>query len=223
MNIRSENIGGLPTYIVDPVSGKTPAHIVVLLHGYGADGRDLIGIGADWAQNLPDTVFVSPDAPSPCEMSAMGRQWFSLREYTDAAMTREIEQVFPVVNAWLDAVLAHFGLQDKDMILSGFSQGSMLSLYVASRREHACAGVLGYSGRLLGNPVNHTAMPIHLIHGQADQVVPVSSWHEAKKTLEGNGYNVTGHTTPALPHGIDMEGITSGLAFIQSCFKQATV
>lgn len=223
MKIRSENIGGLQTYIVDPALGGQPKHIVVLLHGYGADGRDLIGIGADWAAQLPDTVFVSPDAPDPCEMSPMGRQWFSLAEYTDAAMTRGIEQVFPVVDKWLDAVLAHFGLSDKDMVIGGFSQGSMLSLYVAPRRKNACAGILGYSGRLLGNPTNHTSIPVHIIHGEADQVVPVSSWHDAKKILESNGYTVTGHTTPALPHGIDSEGITSGLTFIQRCFNQVTV
>jgi len=220
INVRSEDIGGLPSYIIDPVSGDRPRHIVVLLHGYGADGHDLIGIGTDWAPSLPDTVFVSPNAPYPCEMSATGYQWFSLHDYTDSAMTREIEQVSPLVNTWLDTILTHFNLKDQNMILSGFSQGSMLSLYTGTHRGRACAGILGYSGRLLGNPTNHTAVPIHLIHGQADQIVPVSSWHDTKKTLEKNGYKVTGHTTPALPHGIDKNGIISGLAFIQSCFKK---
>lgn len=218
MTIRAEAIGGLNTYIIDPVSGGKPQHIVVLLHGYGANGQDLIGIGAEWAPSLPDCVFVSPDAPFPCEMSPMGLQWFSLQNYTDAAMTVEIQKIFPILSQWLDGILAHFGLTDDKMILSGFSQGCMMSLYTATRREKPCAGVLGYSGRLLDAPQNHGGqIPIHLIHGEADQVVPVSSWHDAKKTLESNGFKVTGHTTSALPHGIDMGGIESGLKFIQSC------
>lgn len=221
MPLRIETIGGLNTYIVDPASGGKPSCIVVLLHGYGADGRDLIDIGAGWAASLPDCVFVSPDAPALCEISPSGRQWFSLKDYNDAAMTIEIEQAWETLDRWLDAVLEEFRLNDKDMVLGGFSQGCMMSLYTAMRRKNPCAGIIGYSGRLLGGGMaTHNAIPIHLIHGEADTVVPVSSWHDAKKALESHGYTVSGYTTPHLPHGIDMKGLQSGLDFIRSCLEK---
>lgn len=219
--MKNYTLANLKTYAVEP--DGAPQSLVILLHGYGADGRDLISIGEEWQTNLPNTVFVSPDAPYPCEMSPLGRQWFSLSEYTIPAMEREIISVWPTLDKYLNALLEHYNLTDDKMIISGFSQGCMMSLYALPRRAKPCAGILGYSGRLLGESAleesKNSITPVHLIHGEADNVVPCESWDHATQTLEEQGYSVTGHTTPRLAHGIDMEGIRSGLGFIQNCFK----
>ncbi|PCH99357.1 MAG: phospholipase [Alphaproteobacteria bacterium] len=217
--MKNIKIGDLNSYVIEPEEGAK--NIVVLLHGYGASGRDLIGIGDEWKNALPNTIFISPDAPFPCEMAPAGLQWYSLNEYTIPAMEREIVGAWPVLNQYLDAVLKHYGLGDDKMIISGFSQGCMMSLYALPRRKNACAGILGYSGRLLGasalNGANKTT-PIYLIHGEADDVVDRGSWDDATETLETRGYKVSGYTTPRLGHGIDGDGIANGLKFIQSCF-----
>lgn len=221
ISMKKIHIGGLTSYVIEPHSHIK--NIVVLLHGYGSDGQDLIGIGDQWKHDMPGTVFISPDAPYPCEISPMGRQWFSLAEYTMPAMEREVVGVWPVLDKYLDDVLAHYTLPDSRMILGGFSQGCMMSLYALPRRNKPCAGILGYSGRLLGENALHdsknTKTPVHLIHGEADSIVAVDAWDYATKTLEENGYSVTGYTTPGLPHGIDANGITSGADFIKTCLK----
>lgn len=218
--MKTLQIGTLNSYVIEPQG--MPETIVVIMHGYGADGRDLIDIGAAWAHSMPNTVFISPNAPYPCEMSPMGRQWFSLAEYTIPAMEREIVGVWPILNAYLDAVLGHYNLTDDKMILSGFSQGCMMSLYALPRRAKPCAGILGYSGRLLSLSAieggKNTQTPIRLIHGNADNVVPPQSLYHARDTLTENGYTVTATMTPHLPHGIDPQGIQDGLRFIQDCF-----
>ena len=216
--IKEKTIGGLESYIIEPEGEATS--IVFLLHGYGADGRDLISISAEWRTALPHTIFISPNAPFPCEMSPMGRQWFSLNPYTIEAMTDNIKPAHETLSNYIDAVLDHFDLQDDQMILSGFSQGCMMSLYTGLRRDKNCAGILGYSGRLLGEdaiPDGKSGIPVHLIHGLADDVVPAESWTHAKDTLEAKKFTVTGHRTPNLGHGIDMEGLRSGSGFIQKC------
>jgi phospholipase/carboxylesterase len=219
--MKNLKISTLNSYAIEPQ--EKPKNIIVFLHGYGANGQDLIGIGAEWKRALPHTIFISPDAPFPCEMSPLGRQWFSLSEYTIPAMEREIVNVWPTLDGYLDAVLDHYDLTDGQMILCGFSQGCMMGLYALPRRHRPCAGILGYSGRLLGEKELKTGQnketPIYLIHGEADNVVPSESWDHATQTLEEYGYDVSGYTTPYLGHGIDPKGISSGLKFVQDCFK----
>ena len=212
-------ISNLNTYEIT-AQAKTPRYCVIFLHGYGANGQDLIGIADQWKPSLPDTVFISPDAPMPCEMGGGGRQWFSLAQYSIPAMEREIKTAWPNLNQYINAVSAYYDIPLSQIILCGFSQGTMMSLYALPRVISPLAGILGYSGRLLdddafnGGANNET--PIRLIHGEADPVVPIVSWHHANDVLSANGYVVDGHTTPNLPHGIDAKGIEEGLNFIQS-------
>ena len=133
-----------------PLAGGKPRHLVVLLHGYGSDGNDLIGLAPHWAEALPDTEFVSPHAPFPCEMGPFGHQWFSFEDRAPAAILAGTKAAANILNAFLDEALAARGLTDRELALVGFSQGTMMALYVALRRPQAVAAVVGYSGALVG-------------------------------------------------------------------------
>ena len=125
-----------------PASGGPAKQLVVMLHGVGADGNDLIGLAPHLATILPDAAFVSPDAPFPCDMAPFGRQWFSLQDRSDAALLAGVQSVAPSVNAFLDAELEKHGLGPDKLVLIGFSQGTMTALYVAPRRPVSIAGVI---------------------------------------------------------------------------------
>ncbi|NBX67077.1 MAG: phospholipase [Proteobacteria bacterium] len=215
----------LHTYRFGPLAATKPRQIVVLLHGLGSDGQDLIGLARMLAEGLPNALFVSPDAPYPCDMAPMGHQWFSLQEWTEETMQKGAESVRPVVDNFLDKLLKSTGLTDKDMALVGFSQGAMMSLYVAPRRKNACAGVLGYSGALLGGKglmeSDTHKLPTCLVHGDYDTVVPVTAWHQAMDQLRKADFPVEGQVLPGLAHGIDERAITAGLGFLRRILPNA--
>lgn len=208
----------LKTYSFGPASGGNPKSIVFLLHGYGANGRDLLGLAPEWAQTLPDTVFVSPDAPFPCEMGPMGFQWFSLRDWSPHAMLQGVKEAEPILNNYIDETLQQYDLTPDKAALVGFSQGTMMSLYAGPRRKEKIAGILGYSGALLGSEtlgdLSIHKIPVHLVHGDMDTVVPVHAYHHAREALDSNGFPVTGSISPGLPHGIDDAGIADGRQFL---------
>jgi phospholipase/carboxylesterase len=216
-------------YIQKPLSDGQPKQIVVLLHGYGSNGQDLISLAPYFAPSLPDAVFISPDAPFPCELG-MGFQWFSLGRTLDNAGTplRDLslyeegtKEAHPILDNYLDKLLADHELTADKMMLVGFSQGTMMSLYTGLRKNLTLAGVLGYSGAMVGAEAldNQNKLPIRLIHGENDSVVPVEAYHDARQKLLDKGYNVSGHTSPNLEHSIDEKGIKSGAEFISKCFN----
>ena len=133
-----------------PRTGGKPKSVVVLLHGFGADGNDLIGLAPHWAAQLPETEFVSPHAPFPCDMAPSGRQWFSFQDRSPDMVLAGVRAAATILDGFLDDVLAARGLDEHRLALVGFSQGTMMSLHVGLRRKAALAGILGYSGRLLG-------------------------------------------------------------------------
>ena len=216
------------SYDLGPASGGAVKQLVVLLHGVGSNGQDLIGLAPHWAQDLPDTVFVSPDAPFVCDMVPEGYpnsyQWFSLQDRDPHAMLQGVEAVAPVVESFLDDVMKKYDVTPENTALVGFSQGTMTSLYVAPRLPYKIAGVLGFSGALIGaegfkeDPEEYHRMPIRLIHGEADDVVPIEAYELAKAQLEDTGFEVSGHATPGLTHGIDEQGIESGREFFKMIF-----
>ncbi|MEM6781108.1 MAG: dienelactone hydrolase family protein [Pseudomonadota bacterium] len=213
----------LNTYKQDPLSGGDPKQIVFLLHGLGSNGQDLISLAPYFGQAVPDAVFLSPDAPFPCDMAPgmmNSYQWFSLQSRDQKDMEEGAENAFPILNNYIDSMLQYYDLKDENAVLCGFSQGCMMSLYTAPRRNKPIAGVLGYSGALVGEEGLKSSdiqkMPIHLIHGEADDVVPVVAHRHASAHLTRAGYDVSGHTTPHLTHSIDEQGIASGAAFLKS-------
>jgi phospholipase/carboxylesterase len=208
-----------------PGSGGKPRQLVVLLHGVGADGNDLIGLAPYWAARLPDAEFVSPDGPFPCDMAPFGRQWFSLQDRSPAAILAGVQATAPILDAFLDSALAARGLEDRQLALVGFSQGTMMSLYVGLRRARPPAGIVGYSGALVGAdalPREIRSRPkVLLVHGDADEVVPVHALSIAATGLTAAGVPVEILTRPGLGHGIDEEGLTRGGEFLHQAFSGA--
>ena len=209
-----------------PLSGGRPRQLVVLLHGYGSDGNDLIGLAPHWARELPDAEFVSPHAPFPCEMSPMGRQWFSFEDRSPVTLLAGGRAAAAILDAYLDETLAARKLTDRDMALVGFSQGAMMSLFVGLRRATAPAAIVGYSGALLdtGELAGEirSRPPVLLVHGDADEVVPHTELARAAAELQVLGVPVTAETRPGLPHSIDERGLLLGGQFIARALATAT-
>ena len=199
--------------------------LVVLLHGLGADGNDLIGLAPQLQNLLPGAAFVSPHAPFPCDMAPFGRQWFSLQDRAPQALLAGVRMAAPILNGFLDDELARHGLSDQRLVLVGFSQGTMMALYVALRRPQAVAGVLGYSGALIGaqDLADEIASrpPVLLIHGDADEVVPFQALGAAEAALKTCNVPVTAERRPGLGHGIDPGGLQLGARFLVERLAEA--
>lgn len=199
--------------------------LVVFLHGLGADGNDLISLAPLLESVLPETAFVSPHAPYPCDMAPMGRQWFSLQERDPDVLMAGVRSAEPLLNAFLDQELKAHGLSDDRLALVGFSQGTMTALHTALRRPRACAVVVGFSGALLKPEVLGEEIasrpPVLLVHGEADEVVPFAALPVAEKAMELNGIPVAAYARPGLGHGIDNEGLQlAALALVQHLFPE---
>jgi phospholipase/carboxylesterase len=203
---------------VGPSAGGAPRQIVVLLHGVGADGQDLIGLAPMLAERLPHALFVAPDGPQPCDMAPYGRQWFSLQDRRPAALLAGVKRAAPQLDAFLDELLARHGLDESRLALLGFSQGTMTALHVAPRRRRPVAAVLGFSGALLGAEALpqevRSRPPVMLIHGDADDVVPVDEMFMAVEGLQAAEIPVQWILRPGLPHSIDPYGIDAGAKFL---------
>jgi len=204
--------------IVPPASGGAPRSIVILLHGYGSNGDDLIGLVPYWRGALPDTVFVSPNAPQPCPGAPGGYQWWPLTTLSPDARAAGARAAAPVIDAFIDTQLTRYGLAEDRLALVGFSQGTMMALHVAPRRERQLAGVVGYSGMLAdaASPAAElrTKPPVLLIHGDADPMVPVAALALAQATLAPLGFDVATHVSPGLGHSIDEDGLRLGERFL---------
>ena len=202
-------------------SGRT-RHLVVLLHGYGADGRDLIDLGSLWAAMLPDAAFVAPHAPQPCGEAPVGRQWFSLASRDPDALRRGARAAAPSLDAFLDAERDRNGLRDADVALVGFSQGAMMALHVGLRRQAAPAAVVGLSGRLVEPPLAGIGRPpVLLIHGALDDVVEPDALLAAVQALTAADVPCTWHLASKLGHEIDADVAGRAAAFLAAAFGAA--
>ncbi|WP_439110379.1 alpha/beta hydrolase [Lentibacter sp.] len=206
----------------EPVSGETRS-VVVFLHGYGANGADLLGLADPLGEHLPDTLFIAPDAPEACAGAPMGFQWFPI-PWIDGSSEEESERGMMAavddLNAFLDGVLVDEDLLPEQMVLFGFSQGTMMALHVAPRREDELAGVVAFSGRLLAPESLEEATlskpPILLVHGDEDDVVPPQSLPQAAEALQTAGFKeVFAHIMKGTGHGIAPDGLSVSLAFIR--------
>lgn len=204
---------------LQPLSGIPPRQIVLLLHGYGSNGADLISLAPHWQQALPDALFLAPNAPQRCGMMASGYQWWPLSTFTPQALASGAKTAAPAINAFIDRKLDQYELENANLALVGFSQGTMMALHVGLRRETQVAGILGYSGMLTGAvELAHqkiTKPPVLLVHGSADPIVPVSALHAAEHTLRGLGIDVATHVSPGLGHSVDSVGLQLGAEFVE--------
>ena len=202
----------------------------MFLHGYGADGNDLIEIGRAWQELLPDAAFVSPHAPEPCAQAPVGRQWFGLTFRDPDERWRGVTKAGPVLDRFLDAELARRNLPAGALALVGFSQGTMMSLHVGLRRAVAPAAIVGYSGMLVlpkdGPPETVAAdvrarPPVLLVHGDRDDLIPVQALLHAAQGLAALEVPVEWHISAGIGHGIDQEGLRQGGEFLARRFGQA--
>jgi phospholipase/carboxylesterase len=208
-----------------PAAGGAAKQLVVFLHGYGADGNDLIALGREWAKLLPHAAFVSPHAPEPCGMAPMGRQWFDLTLGDMKAIALGVKRAAPSVDAFLDAELKRLGLGSRALALVGFSQGTMMALAVGLKRSPSPAAIVGYSGALAtveALPKDPASAPaVLLVHGDMDEVIPVDAMLIAREQLAQAGLAVEWHLAQGIGHGIDGEGLRLGGAFLKQAFAAA--
>jgi phospholipase/carboxylesterase len=206
---------------VEPRSGKVKS-AVVFLHGYGADGDDLLGLAESLAPYLPDTLFLAPDGPEECVTNPFGRQWFPI-PWLDGSAPAEAAQGFARasedLNAYLDTLLRAEGLSAAQLALFGFSQGSMMAFQVAPRRAEALAGVVAFSGRLLhADTLAAEAIskpPMLVLHGNTDQIVPFNDMKLAADALVAAGFDTHTHVMKGTGHGISPDGLGTALAFLK--------
>ena len=227
---------GLDGPRVPPANGAPPKKLIVLVHGYGADGNDLIALAPYLQRALPDAAFVAPDGPSPCDMSPMGRQWFPIDPDDPSRMSRDPErlldrfttmraaadEVAPLLNGFIDDELASHGLVGDALALIGFSQGTMMSLHVGLRRAPAPAGIVGFSGALIAPEALASSRisisPVQLIHGDQDDLVPPLAMFAAASALGRAGVPVGFHISPGIGHGIAPDGIDLAIRHLDASF-----
>jgi phospholipase/carboxylesterase len=212
---------------LQPLSGGSPKQIMLLLHGYGSNGADLISLAPHWQQALPDALFLAPNAPQRCGGMGSGYQWWSLSAFTPQALASGAAGAAPAIDAFIDRKLAQYGLTEAQLALVGFSQGTMMALHVGLRRKQQVAGIVGYSGMLTGAAelahASITKPPVLLVHGSADPIVPVASLHAAKAALDRLGVDVTTHVSSGLGHSVDPLGLRLGGEFVQKVFRGASL
>ncbi len=199
-----------------------PGAMVIFLHGYGADGADLLGLADPLAPHLPNTVFLAPDAPEPCRNNPFGRQWFPipwLDGSSEAEAQAGLAQSVGDLNAFFDARLAEEGMRPDQLAVVGFSQGTMMALHVLPRRAEPVAGIVAFSGRLLvperlaaealSNP------PVLLVHGDQDPMVPFADMGVAGRALAEAGFETYGHVMKGTGHGLAPDGLSVALSFLK--------
>lgn len=196
--------------------------LVVFIHGYGADGNDLIGLAEPMSNELPNTTFISPHAPNICTMNPMGKEWFPIpmidmtsEEFAHEIMLKSVAQF----QAWLDAQMVAHGVTPDRVVLVGFSQGTMLALHAGPRRTDMLACIVGFSGRLLApeslEDEMQTKPPILLIHGDMDMVVPATDMAKASDAMTRAGFEVLTHISSGMAHGIAPDGLGLSVQFIK--------
>jgi phospholipase/carboxylesterase len=208
---------------LEPQAGGAARQLVVFLHGYGADGKNLIEIGRAWQPLMPHCAFVSPHAPEPCGQAPSGRQWFPLTFRDPNERWIGVNKAAPILERFLDAELARRQLPPAALTLVGFSQGTMMALHVGLRRTMAPRAIVGYSGLLVEPPEAgadkfmaeiKSRPPVLLIHGDRDDLIPVQALFLAANGLAALGAPVEWHISAGIGHGIDQDGLHYGAEFI---------
>ena len=198
-----------------PRSGGPARQVIVLLHGYGADGSDLIGLGHHWGPMFPDALFVAPNAPTPCAGNPFGFEWFPLAVDRIAGRIEGARKAAPVIIEFLEDLWAQ-GIASEDTYLIGFSQGAMMSLHVGTALPKRLGGIVSFSGAFVpadGFPAAEKP-PVALIHGDMDQIVDPQLSRDAAEELMAAGFEVTLKISKGVAHGIAPDGLDFATSFL---------
>ena len=204
---------------IAPASGGQARGLIIFLHGYGADGNDLIGLGPHFAEVVPDVAFVSPNAPERCGGSPFGYQWYDVWMQDRAERLAAIRRAASLLDAFITSEIDRWSVPEDRVMLVGFSQGTMMSLFVAPRRARPVGGILGYSGRLEAPDLLSDELqcrpPVILAHGDSDELLPLQEMENASSALRGCGFEVATHVCNGLGHGINETGLEIGRGFVR--------
>ena len=208
--------GGLTGPVIPPAHGDTPKQVMMLLHGWGADGNDLADLALRYSTQFPNMAVFVPNGPDPCKMNPVGREWFDIDDRVNGP-----DYAAPVIKTAISALLSAFGLTESALVLAGFSQGGMMALHCGLRLQPAPAAIISFSGALLRHEdlsakPNTSYPPVQLVHGSADEVVPCALMGEAVRILQPLGVVVDSVERPGLGHGIDPDGLTASITFLAS-------
>jgi phospholipase/carboxylesterase len=209
-----------------PLSGGKNASLIILLHGVAANGNDLLYLARAWQKLLPDSEFIAPHAPFPCDYAPVGRQWFSLQDRAPDKLLAGLRDAGIILDRFIDDLLARRGLDDTSLALAGFSQGAATALYAALTRRKRIAGVVAFSGALPATPQVlrdiRSNPPVLLVHGEADDVVPFQAMANVKAALKALGVPVEAVARPDLGHAIDGTGMAMAADFLRNVFAAVT-
>ena len=205
-----------------PISGEAPERLIVLLHGLGADGADLLALGEVLSRVFPTAQFVAPDAPYTCDIAPTGKQWFSLQDLSRDQLKIGVSAVSPMLNDYIDAQMKRFDIEASNVAVIGFSQGTMLALHAVLRRPDPVAVVIGFSGMLISpedlGDIGPAKPPVFLVHGADDPVVPSDMTRLAGEALKLAGFDVEAMIIPDLGHSIDENGLGVSVEILQRAF-----
>ena len=209
-----------------PKSGAAPKQIVLLLHGFGSSGADMIALAPHWQDALPDVLFLAPHAPQRCGLLAAGYQWRGLSGFAPSALAAGASSAAPAINAFIDRKLEQYGLANSNLALVGFSQGAMMALHIGLRRSQSVAAVVGHSGMLTSTAdlanTDFAKPPVLLVHGTADPVVPIAALYRAESDLKRLGVTATTHLSQGITHSVDPVGLKLGRDFVASALTRST-
>jgi phospholipase/carboxylesterase len=202
-----------------PAAGGKPTSLVVLLHGYGSNGADLISLAPYWQKLLPQAQFVAPNAPEPVPMAPGGYQWFPISRLDPRELALGVGRAAPLLAKFLDRELERYQLPAERLALVGFSQGTMMALHAGLRREKLAA-IVGFSGALpnaaaLKDEIRCKA-PVLLVHGDQDDMVPVTAMFDAAEGIAAAGHGAQWHVSYGVPHSIGPDGLALGGSFLQA-------
>ena len=214
-----------PTYRSED-SSEQIEQLIIFIHGLGADGNDLIGLAPYFSEVCPNAMFIAPNGPEKCDMMPMqaesGYQWFSLQNRGKEAMLEGARIAEPTLNSFIDQQIEKYGLQENQVALIGFSQGTMMSMFCGTRRKTEIAGIIGFSGQVVGKEVLKNEItsypPILLINGDQDELIPIQEQEIAVKALKQENISVENHIVIGLGHSIDLEGIQLAQEFLSKIF-----
>ena len=197
-------------------SSNSTKRLVFFLHGWGSDGNDLIQLGNIWNNQLPNVTFLAPNGPEVCSGNPSGRQWFDILDYNESTMIKGLEKAYTDLKAFIDLHIKKYQIIKKNYFLVGFSQGTMLSLYMSLREK--MLGVVGYSGAFIGKANGNTSIKndVLLMHGKEDQVVPIDKMYNAINILKPLVNTIDFEVYDSLEHSINEEGLKKGFEFINS-------